>query len=280
MKMLHKVSELEGYALRARDGDVGHVHDFYFDDRHWHIRYFVIDTGSWLTGRKVLISPEAVSGQLWADKVIPVNLTRAQIESSPSLDTAKPVERQHELELRHHYGWPPYWGVMFPEAAVFTGRSGASPERLGDGTSPAGRSFEDGPVKGSSEEEGDPHLHSTGEVTQYHIEASDGAIGHVADFLIDTDAWRVRYLIVDTRNWWPGKKVLISPAWIRDVKWSDSTVCVDLPRTAVKGSPPYDPAQPLTAESAGQLHDHYGRPRYPDWDPDHKSPESRRNFQS
>src|SRR5688572_14268005 len=105
--MLHSAKQIEGYAIRARDGDIGTVRDFYFDDEHWHVRYFVVDTRAWLTGRKVLISPESARGQIWADRVIPVSLTQEQVRASPSIDIAKPVSRQHEMELRHHYGWPP-----------------------------------------------------------------------------------------------------------------------------------------------------------------------------
>lgn len=273
--MLRNAKILEGYALRASDGDVGHVRDFYFDDQHWHIRYFVVDTGSWLTGRRVLISPEAVSGQLWADRVIPVGLTQDQVRNSPSVDTAKRVSRQHELKLRHHYGWPPYWGVVFPEAAaVQLGKGAPLDAPTQRDTSPIGG------AKGTAGSSADSHLRSTSEVSQYQIEALDGPIGHVDDFLIDDNAWSIRYLVIDTRNWWPGKKVIVAPGWIREVSWAASTVFVDLSRATIKGSPAYDPTQNVTAEYSGQLHDYYGRPRYPDWDPDHKTAESRRNFRS
>ena len=276
--MLHNTKTLEGYALRACDGDIGHVKDFYFDDHDWHVRYFVVDTGSWLTGRRVLISPEAVNGQLWADRVIPVDLSQEQVRNSPSVDTAKPVSRQHEMELRHYYGWPPYWGVVFPEAAM------SPPSPVAPLDAPTQRyarpteQSKHAAGTGEHESSGDSHLRSTGEVNQYHVEATDGAIGHVDDFLIDDDGWRIRYLVIDTRNWWPGKKVIVAPGWIREVNWAESKVFVGLTRATIKGCPEYDPSKPVTAEYAGRLHDYYGRPRYPDWDPDHKSAESRRNF--
>jgi hypothetical protein len=264
--MLRNAKKLEGYALRARDGDIGHVRDFYFDDQDWRVRYFVVDTGTWLIGRRVLISPESVKGQLWADRVIPVDLTQEQVRNSPSIDTAKPVSRQHEMELRHYYGWPPYWGVVFPEAAMAPvppvapldapAPRDTRPEREARRSDAAAAEPADG-----------PHLRSTSEVTQYHIEALDGGIGHVDDFLIDDDDWRIRYLVVDTRNWWPGAKVIVAPGWIRKVSWAESKVFVDLSRATIKASPAYDPTQSITAEYAGRLHDHYGRPRYPDWNP-------------
>lgn len=274
--MLYNAKDLEGYALRARDGDIGKVRNFYFDDQHWHIRYFEVDTGHWLAGRRVLISPETVKWQQWADRVIPVDLTQDQVRNSPGIDPAEPVSRQHELELRHHYGWPPYWGVVFPEAAM----SPAPPVAPLDAPTqrdarPAEASKR--ATAAAQEGEGDPHLRSTGEIIGYHIEAADGPIGHVDDFLIDDDAWRIRYVVIDTRNWWPGKKVIVAPGWIREVSWAESKVFVDLARATIKGSPEYDPSTPVTAEYVGRLHDYYERPRYPDWDPDHKSAESRGN---
>ena len=271
--MLRNAKVLETYALRARDGDIGKVRDFYFDDQDWHIRYFVVDTGSWLTGRRVLISPEAVNGQLWADRMIPVALTREQVKNSPSIDTANPVLRQHEMELRHHYGWPPYWGVVFPEAATRALFGVPAAHQAG-----SAEDWHQAPSTADHEPGDDSHLRSAGETIGYHIEAADGAIGHIDDFLVDDDSWRIRYLVIDPRNWWPGRKVIVAPGWIREVSWAESTVFTDLSRATIKGSPAYDPAQTVSADYSGQLHDYYGRPRYPDWDPDHKSAESRRNF--
>lgn len=274
--MLHTAKSFEGKALHATDGDIGHLKDLYFDDEHWHVRYFVVETERGLSSRQVLISPEAiVRGSVPDDRVISVNLTQRQVRESPGIDTAKPVSRQHEAELRHYYGWPPYWGVVLPETAF----APAPPLEPASWRAPQTSASETAqPRPDTAEPPADPHLRSVGEVTGYHIEAIDGAIGHVADFLIDADTWQIRYLIVDTRNWWPGKKVLVAPNWIRNVSWTASTVAVDLTRATIKGSPAYDPSQPVTPAYAGALHDHYGRPRYPDWDPDHKTTEARRNF--
>ena len=70
----------------------------------------------------------------------------------------------------------------------------------------------------------DSHLRSTEAVSGYHMEATDGEIGHLDGFIIDDEAWTIRYIEVATRNWWPGKKVLVSPAWIEGVSWPDSKV--------------------------------------------------------
>ena len=108
----------------------------------------------------------------------------------------------------------------------------------------------------------DPHLRSTHDVSGYHIQAADGEIGHVEDFIIDDETWAIRYLIVDTRNWWPGKKVLVSPQWIERVSWSESKVFVNLSRETIKQSPEYTEESLLTRDYETGLHRHYNRQGY------------------
>ena len=104
--MLHSIQQRYGEKLRATDGEIGHVRDFYFDDKTWTIRYLVADTGGWLTDRQVLISPHALGHLYPKGSVLFVNLTRKQIERSPSIDDHKPVSRQHEEEYHRYYGYP------------------------------------------------------------------------------------------------------------------------------------------------------------------------------
>lgn len=255
---LREARKLEGYALHARDGTIGEVKDFYFDDQHWHIRYLVVWTGSWLKGRKVLISPEVVHAPDADQKVLPVDLTRDQVRNSPGIETDPSVSRQYETELRRHYGWPPYWGVGLPDAGIAPPVPGAVPAA----TRERERTDGDRPL----DLRGDSHLRSVNGTKGFHIEALDGGIGHVEDFLIDGKTWRIWYLVIDTRNWWPGKKVIVPPSWIQSIGWEKSRVVVDLTRDAIKASPEYDPAVPWDAEYARRLHEHYGRPAYPDSD--------------
>ncbi len=108
----------------------------------------------------------------------------------------------------------------------------------------------------------DPHLRSCNEVKGYHIHARDGEIGHVQGFLVDDSMWAIRYLIVDTSNWWMGHQILLSPEWIRDVSWAQSTVNIDLDRQAIKDAPAYDPNAPLIRSAEGSIYSHYGRRAY------------------
>ncbi len=258
--MLRSVNELRGLTIHATDDEIGRVDDFFFDDAGWSIRYMVVNTGSWMLPETVLISPRSIRTVDWAARRIEVNLTRQQVKDAPSTATDRPVSRQMELTHAAYYNYDPYWngprlwgGIGYPYA--IGGVSGSIPS----GMTPTERELD---VERNLPK-GDTHLRSTHEVTGYHIRASDGTIGHVNDFVMDDESWAVRYLVVDTRNWWPGKQVLIAPAWIAAVSWNDRTVDVDMPRATIKSGPAYDPTL-LNRTFEEQLYRHYQRTAY--WD--------------
>lgn len=246
--MLRRAKELNDYKLGARDGEIGKVKEFYFDDQNWTVRYLIADTGGWLSGRRVLISPYALDPADEGGKVIPVDLTRTQIEKSPSPATDRPVSRQYEWDYYSYYGWPAYWD------GPYVWGMGAYPTRGRQGWSDASRR--------SHAEGDDPHLRSTENVTGCDIQAQDGEIGHVEDFVIDDETWTIRYLIVDTQNWWPGKKVLISTRWIDRISWEESKVFINLTREAIKEGPEYTEETLITRDHETQLHRHYSREGY------------------
>jgi uncharacterized protein YrrD len=253
--MLRNVNRLVGYAIRATDGDLGKVDECYFDDQTWTIRYLVVETGSWLAGRKVLLSPAALGEPDSKSRTFAANLTMEQVGNSPDLDTAKPVSRQHEMALSGHYAWPMYWGTGLSTGGMY----GAAP--LGPMTY---EKTDGGDEASAPESHDDPHLRSTRSVAGYQLHATDGDLGHVVDYIIDDETWQVRFLVVDTANWLPGRRVLISPQWIKSVEWGEAKVIVDLSREEIKGSPEFDPLQPVSVDYEGKLHDHYGRPSAPD----------------
>jgi hypothetical protein len=244
--MLIKASTLKGYSLKSLDGDLGSASEFYFDDRYWTIRYLVANTAGWLSGREVLISPYSLDGVNTAEEKVFVLLNKKQIEDGPSIDMDKPVSRQYENIYNGYYGYPDYWGGPY--------MWGANPYILRDRSSW-------GAV--ASEAMGwDQHLRSTNEVTGYHLAAVNGEIGHVDDFILDDETWAIRYLVVATRNWWPGKKVLISPKWIESVSWEDREVAIGLSREAIKAAPEYTDESLLTREYETGLYGHYNREGY------------------
>jgi sporulation protein YlmC with PRC-barrel domain len=263
--MLRTMKDLQGYAIRATDGDLGHVEDVYFDDRQWVVRYLIVETGSWLASRKVLISPFAIGQPDWNGKVLPVSITKEQVKDCPDIDTDRPVSRQHEMRHLGYYGYPSYWGGIGPwgngltPSMMLTDGSYGGPHADGSRAQSACDSTEPG---APLDREGDPHLRSCKSVMTYHIEASDGGVGHVENALIDEDTWAIRYLIVDTSNWWLGHRVLVAPQWIREVRWSDNTVVVAATRQAIKDAPPYDQATPLSRDREIDLHRHHGREAY------------------
>jgi sporulation protein YlmC with PRC-barrel domain len=238
--MLQSLVELKDYTLLATDGSIGQVQDFYLDVQAWTIRYLVVDTGEWLSGRRVLLSPTALK-QPNESREFPVSLTKKQVENSPDIDTYKPVSRQQETELHAYYDWPLYWdtGTLLPVGAPGPGPYSILPplpEPRPD--SPEAARIEKARL--AEETSGDPHLHSANEVIGYYIQARDGDIGHIDDFIIDDETWTIQYIVVDTHNWLPGKKVEISPHWVKTVSWTDSTVEVDLLRETVENSPEYE----------------------------------------
>lgn len=253
--MLYPASSLKGYTVAATDGPVGTLKDLLFDEQRWTVRWAVIDTGSWLTGRQVLLAPQALGTPDDRHGTIAVDLTRERVERSPPLSHDAPVSRQVQSDLYGYYGWTPYWGAYtaFPAQPSF-GAAGplapTTPTRVPG--EPAGR----------EEERGDPHLHSAGEVLGYAIRAKDGELGHVEDFLVDPADWALRYLVVDTRNWWPGRKVLLAPRWLGEVSWSAGEVTVDLTRQQIKDSPDYDPSGPVERGYEERLWAHHGQPGY------------------
>ena len=254
--MLRSMKALDGFTIGATDGDIGTVNECYFDDVSYTVRYIVVDTGRWLPGRKVLLSPIAVRKMDWAEKRLTAVLTKAQVEKSPDIDTDKPVSRQHETAYYGYYGYAPYWTGDYLWGASPYPYLGAGPAMSAADLARAQRwSWE-------AKEQEDPHLRSVRAVTGYHLQATDGEIGHVADFFVDDQSWTIRYMLVDTTNWWAGKKVLVAPSWIGRVDWLESKVHVTVTRAQIKTSPEYDPARPVERPYETQLYDHYKVPRY------------------
>lgn len=244
--MLIKSKRIKGYKLNAIDGEIGSVKEFYFDDRFWTVRYLIANTGSWINNRQVLISPYFLESVNQASEVINVNLTKQQIEDSPTIDNDKPVSRQFEESYAGYYGSPFYWGGPH--------MWGTLPYLVRE------REKWNEPLR--QENSWNPNLRSSKEVIGYNIQATDDEIGHVDDFIIEDETWAIRYMIVDTRNWWPGKKVLISPAWIDRISWDDSKVFVTLTRDAIKQAPEYDEDIELSRDYESNLHRYYNRQGY------------------
>jgi PRC-barrel domain len=208
--MLYSIQQRYGEKLRASDGEIGHVRDFYFDDNNWTVRYLVADTGGWLSGRLVLISPQSL-GHLYPEgKVLLVNLSRQQIEDSPSIDEHMPVSRQLEEEYHRHYGY-----AYYAESMPLWG--------LGGYPVLAPPPLETDPIQ----QRVDSHLRSARVVAGYTVEANDGLVGKVTDLLIDGRTWVIREIVVECGHWYSGRKVVISTDKVSRISHDQSTVYVD-----------------------------------------------------
>jgi len=226
------ISRLIGSAVRAEDGELGRVEDFYFDDHKWTIRYMIVNTGQWLQGRHVLISTVALKKPEWNSRVFPVSLTKQQVRNSPTIDTDKPVFRQHEAQLHQYYDWAIYWPTGLERYANARGKSA------------------------------DPHLRSTRHVAGYSVQATDGEMGHVQDFIVDDETWSIRYVVVRIRHWMSEKNTLVFSPWIRSVGSDESAVLVDLSRQSIANAPSFEQSRSVSRAYETRLFEHHGRPKY------------------
>jgi sporulation protein YlmC with PRC-barrel domain len=253
--MLRSVKSIQGYSVQATDGTIGHVDDFYFDDVNWTIRHLIVETGSWLNNRKVLIPPFAIGQANWETRSLTVRMSVEKVKDSPVIDIDRPISRQQEAEYFDYHSWPYYWagsgmwggspGMMLPMQVSQEpewSRNRMHPDRTPDQAPPS-----------------DGHLRSTREVIGYHIHATDGEMGHVDDFVVDDESWSIRYMVVDTSNWWLGKKILIAPEWVTAVRWLDRMAVVALSREIIKQSPSWNLEIPISPQYETQLVAYYGR---------------------
>lgn len=244
MRQARRLNDLKDYTLFAHDGEIGKIDRVYFDDQQWVVRYFVVHTDGWLFGRDVLIAPRSVTAVDGDTKRIELDLSREQVKNAPPISRERPISQHYEAEYHRHFGWQPYWensAFGMPTLPVSPPLEPVTP-------SPA-------PVEAPD----NPHLRDSGEVTGYRLQARDGELGHAHDLVLDDTDWTVRYFVVDTRTWWPGKKVLIEPTWIDRVSWTDRAIFVDLVRDLIRTAPAYDPDRIISRDDEVRLYAHYGK---------------------
>jgi sporulation protein YlmC with PRC-barrel domain len=226
--MEYEVNSLVGCSMAAKDGIIGKVEDFYFDDERWTIRYLIVKTGNWLSERKVLISTNALTKASWKGGLLPVNLTIEQIQNSPDIDTDRPIFRQHEHKLNDYYSWGNYWEDGYYLGGIWSVAPVFDKEGLIERNKP------------DEQSQDDQHLRSCNQVSGYHVHAIDGEIGHIKDFIFDDKTSQLKFVVVDTHNWFGGKKVLLDIKKITEVEWNNSKVFVDMTINSVKNSLEFD----------------------------------------
>ncbi|MCB1123775.1 MAG: PRC-barrel domain containing protein [Verrucomicrobiae bacterium] len=255
--MLRSVKDIIHYPVQAKDGAIGKAKDCLFDDNQWTCRHLVVDTGNWLPGKKVLISPvHMLKPEVGLTKhKIPVSLSKQQIEECPDLDEDAPVSRQYETELAEHYKLQPYWliGDFFD----------ASHEKIPAADSDPNLSPEEIKERKSRLREIESsHLRSANEVIGYKIDARDGEFGFVEDLIMEDETWKILFLVVSTRKWLPGRKFLVDVNWIQTFDWENNEAIAGLTRDSIESSPEYDAKKPINRDYLDNLYDFYGMPRH------------------
>ena len=242
--MLGSAAELRGYQLEAGEGPIGRVRDLFFDETSWEIKYLEVDTGGWLSGRRLLLSPACCGAPDRQRRSITTTLSRSRIESGQAPEVATLASEFRQMEFAAYCAWPDYW---VPDPVYGAGGAygaAVAPER--------------------ALELEEPHLRSAREAVGYRIQAADGEVGHLEDLLVEDAAWVVRYLVVDTRNWLPGRKVLLAPEWVRQLDWERMTVVTVMARDRIRQAPAYHPSEPVSRDYEARLYEHYGAAKY--WD--------------
>jgi uncharacterized protein YrrD len=242
--MLYPATMVTRLGIQAIDGPFGAVSDLYFDDVTWIVRYLVVDTGSWLSGRKVLISPEALTGIDRDANVLTTTLSQQQIKDSPPYDSELTVSRHHEERLSEYYGWSPYW--LTPVSVYRWPDIYPHPPLSSDGTLPSGID-EEARARVDAKRNQEVHLRSFKEVKGYSLGATDGKIGELDDLIIDSHDWRIKQLVADSKKWWPGGQVIVDKAMVDDIVWADRKILVAMTQDEVRKAPPYDADRMLTS---------------------------------
>jgi len=253
--MMQVISALVGFGIEATDGPLGSVVDFLFDDSTWNVRWLVVECGSWLRGNRVLIHPSAIVANDFDGERFDVKLSKSQVSGSPEWTEDRPVSKQMETRLYNYYGWDPQWG-----AAFLGGDLGAMATPLMGPPLLGFSQISDAIGEGEQRADDDAHLRSYIELVGYRVHAADGEIGHIENFMLDETNWRLSYLIIDTNNWWFGKRVLISTAVVNNIEWVDRRVRLDVSCAVVKSGPIWDPLIAFSQIDVAKLQKHYNWP--------------------
>jgi hypothetical protein len=247
LKRLVKLNDLNAYNCEAADGKIGPYGDIYFDASRFAVRFLVVNTQEWLTGRKVLLSPFTIGTIDEQNQLIYIELDRQQIRNSPPLGADQPVTRRYEEQYFKYYGWPPYWdNISWPHTRLLRASSisATRPNR-------------------SLPSHSENHLHRASQILGYGVAVAEGRIGKLSDFVIDTHYWVIRYMEIDTRNYLNSKKyALITPSMLLGIDWPEKDISVDVSRKTMQNAPPYDVNKPISRDYESRLLNYYGEVNY------------------
>ncbi len=239
--MIPTLDNIRGYRIVTRDGEIGKVHDFFIDDSRWHLRYIVVETGSWMSRRRVLLSLAELGATRSELSEFHVHLTCEQVSGAPGIDTDKPVSRQQKFLMNVHYGWPNYWsldGLILSEAIpTLTNR----PTRI----------------------EGDHHQRSFREISSYAIKHGENRLGKVEDFVIDDADWSLTNLVLTGGGWLDSRRIAIPASNFEEASWLKRAIFVDLKGSDLSKYEPFNYNHPVDREESFVFCDYHGRPAEP-----------------
>lgn len=257
--MFKNLLDIKGFNLKGPNGNIGTCQDALFDDQAWTVRYVDVDTGGWLSERRVLLSPISLGAPSWEKGEIYTELTGDQIESSPKLDSQSPISKEWEDSFFKFHGWPYYgvgmhmWGLThYPDESELKKIHSASP------TSDIHKNT-------------NQTIRSASELREYEVSARDGEVGRIKDFVFDTETWAIRYLVIENHSFLQRKKTIVSPFWVSHIDWMERACVIDLNRAEIECSPQPEGESNdyLDREFEMKLHNHYQRPSY--WDQEIRS---------
>jgi hypothetical protein len=228
MKTLRR---LEGFRVLGEGETLGKVMDAYFDDHVWAVRDLVV-AGSGRHARLWWLSPHSILRIDQRRRTIETTITAAQWRTTAPDEPDTAIPRATWTGLLKYYGFPYSWRGL-DRAVAPRVPSSSGPEL---------------------------HLRSERRFRHYLVHALDGELGHVEDLLVDEHSWAVRYLVVDTRRWRPGGRVLLAPEWVLYVSWLEQSVHTSLEQKTVRTAPPYDRRTRIDRAYEARLRQHYGRP--------------------
>ncbi len=263
--MLITTSKIERSKVIARDGAMGRVDTFLFDEEQWVVRYLVVRHGPPLLRRHSLLSVASVRGPAGADDSgITVDLTRKEVKHAPSADLARPVSRRKEEQFHRYYKIPVYWGG--------SGLWGSAMTPMEAGTVTYEPESQTEPI-GAREDE--YHLRSTREVEGYRVEtadaeagdgkagsAGDRGVGTVGGFLIEDATWAVRYLRIDPHESLGGGRLYVSPRWVGEFSWIENKMTLEMQSSRLREIPTFGVQETLSRNEEEQLHGFFEKPGY------------------
>lgn len=269
--MLIHAKRLENFTMRATDGELGLLEDFYVDRHTLKLRYFVGNTRTWFFGGKVLLSPNAFMDVDVEDLSIAINATKKQIKDSPKPEDQAPIHRDYEKQLNDHYGWPTYWNVPAVPVSTTYGTNQTTGAPLIPPFIPRGQSNLDGTVEGNKtgaderqlDEQYQVQLFSLNELIGSKVHAKGGEVGKIIDFIIHkSDDWHIRYIVIDTGGFLKREPVVVTMDSLKEVTWFDNSVILDVSSEKIESAPEHAIDDPLTSDYEKLIYQHYEQTPY------------------